>query len=135
MRVESALDLINALVYKPGWRVSATDHTNRFEGSILVRIDYPARSSNREDAPDYETVINTYATFPLVVENCDDTSLYYKIAQAISGIDVHEMREFLRVEPTLWAPFHPHRIGGMQTWAKMTGERNGVEDDLKFGIA
>jgi len=63
VKVKSALDLINAIVYKPGWRISATDHRDRFEGSIIVRIDYPARNSNRDQAANgYPAEIRTYET-------------------------------------------------------------------------
>lgn len=130
MRVESAMELINSsLIYKPGWRISATDHTNRFEGTILVRIDYPARNSNRDQASDgYSEEINTYAIFPVTVEDCDDLSLMRHVLDKIIEIEAHEAREFLRVKPTNWAPFHPHRVGGMKAWGT-------PEKDLLFGVA
>ena len=128
MEVKSALDLVNAIIYKPGWRISAEDHTNRFEGAIKVRIDYPARASERDEAPDYEREINTYATFPLIVADCDDIGIYRRIVAKLIEIETHEIREFLRVQPTRWAPFHPHRIDGMRRWGDPEG-------DLKFGIA
>lgn len=145
MRVESALDLINSLVYKPGWRISATDHTNRFEGAIKVKIEYPAYDSKRADMKDGGELkeITTYASFAIIVEECDDVSLYFRVLLAIILIDVHEAREFLRVQPTYWAPFFPHRIDGMKRWREMI-KRNGediveamdeVDGDLKFGIA
>lgn len=127
MNVSSALDLVNALIYWPGWRISATDHTNRFEGAIKVRIDYPARNSNRDQAPEYREEIVTYVEFPVVVDPCDDLELYRCIVQQIQKINLHETREGLRVQPTMWAPFHPHRQGGMQAWGD-------VEGDLKFGV-
>lgn len=128
MNVESALDLVNAIIYRPGWRISATDHTNRFEGSIKVRIDYPAQNTDREEAPEYNRAIMTYATFPLIVLDCDDIGLYRKIMEAILKIEEHEAREYFRVQPTLWAPFHPHRIDGMRRWGH-------PDEDLQFGIA
>ena len=131
MRVESAVELVNHLIYKPGWNITAKDHRNRFEGAIQVRIEYPARNSNREKAAKgYPEEIpgGTYAEFPVIVEDCDDTGLYRKIINKIIDIEAHEAREFLRVEPTCWAPFHPHRIDGMKRWGD-------VEGDLKFGIA
>ena len=129
MKVKSALDLINAIVYKPGWRISATDHRDRFEGSIIVRIDYPARNSNRDQAANgYPAEIRTYAKFPLIVKDCTDIDLWRKIVWKIIEIETHETREFFRVQPSLWAPFHPHRIDGMKRW--------GTEEiDLMFGIA
>jgi len=128
MNVASAVRLVNELVYKPGWAFTAEDHTNRFEGSIKVRIDYPAMNSNRDRAEHgYDEEIKTYASFALIVQNCDDITLYRKLLDRIIQIEIHEAREFLRVEPTFWAPFHPHRIDGMQRWGD-------VESDLLFGV-
>lgn len=128
MNVSSAIRLVNELVYKPGWSFTAEDHTNRFEGSIKVRIDYPALNSNRERAEHgYDEEIKTYASFAMIVLDCDDVSLYRKVIERVIEIEIHEAREFLRVEPTFWAPFHPHRIDGMKRWGA-------VESDLQFGV-
>lgn len=135
MNVSSAVELINnSLVYKPGWAFTATDHTNRFEDTIVVRVDYPARNSNRDQAADgYQEEIQTYASFPLVVRDCTDEDLVFQVLQAIGRIEMHEAREFLRLKPTMWAPFHPHKVDGMTRWTERTGDR--LVDDLQFGIA
>jgi hypothetical protein len=135
MNVSSAVELINnSLVYKPGWTFTATDHTNRFEDTVVVRVDYPARNSNRDQAEGgYVEEIMTYASFPLVVRDCTDEDLIFQILTAIGKIEMHEAREFLRLAPTAWAPFHPHRVDGMRRWSERTGDR--LVDDLQFGIA
>lgn len=135
MNVASAVELINnSLVYKPGWAFTATDHTNRFEDTIVVRIDYPAQNSNRDQAADgYPESIQTYASFPLVVRDCTDEDLAFQVLQAVVKIEVHEAREFLRLKPTMWAPFHPHNVDGIKRWDDRTGDR--LADDLQFGIA
>jgi hypothetical protein len=135
MNVSSAVELINnSLVYKPGWTFTATDHTNRFEDTVVVRVDYPARNSNRDQAEGgYTEEIMTYASFPLVVRDCTDEDLIFQILTAIGKIEMHEAREFLRLTPTAWAPFHPHRVDGMRRWSERTGDR--LVDDLQFGIA
>lgn len=137
MNVDSAILLVANLVYKPDWLFEATDHTNRFEGSIKVKITYPALNSNRDQASVcYPEQITTYAEFPMVVANCDDSSLYRQIANAIVKIEEHEMREFLRVQPTYWAPFHPHRIDGMKRWNTTDHiAADQVTPDLQFGVA
>lgn len=137
MNIKSAIALVNQLVYKPEWAFEAVDHSNRFEGSIKVKITYPALNSNRDQACDgYPQMITTYAEFPMVVANCDDSSLYRQIANAIVKIEEHEMREFLRVLPTYWAPFHPHRIDGMKRWNTTDHvAADQVTPDLQFGIA
>lgn len=137
MRIDSAIALVNDLVYMPGWEFTATDHSARFEGTICVRIDYPTRNANRDQANDsYPQEIKPYATFPVIVRDMDNTRLYRAIANAIMRIWQHETREFLRVAPTMWAPFHPHNIDGMQRWI----DTDGLDDfrlllDLQFGIA
>jgi len=135
MNVASAVELINnSLVYKPGWTFTATDHTNRFEDTIVVRVDYPALNSNRDQAADgYQQEIQTYASFPLVVRDCTDEDLFFQVLTAIGKIELHEAREFLRLKPTMWAPFHPHNVDGMKRWSVRTGDR--MVDDLQFGIA
>lgn len=135
METESALKLIPELIYKPGWAFAANAHENRFEGTIVVKIDYPARNSNRDQAESgYPVEISTYASFPLVIKDCSDEDLYAQILDAIVRIEEHEAREFLRIAPTDWAPFHPHRVDGMRRWAKRHG-RDSLLGDLQFGIA
>jgi hypothetical protein len=129
MLVESAVNLIGTIVYWPGWVFTAVDHTNRFEGSIKLRIDYPARETGRENARHgYPETITTYATFPIVVDKLDDVGLWREVMRCICQIDQHEAREAFRIGPTLWAPFHPHAVDGMERWGDPRG-------DLLFGIA
>lgn len=129
MEIPSAIHLVNSLIFMPGWKFTAEDHRNRFEGAIRVRIDYPALNSDRSEAANgYPTPITTYAAFPVIVADCDDTCLYRKIMDAIICIQTHEAREFLRVSGTYWAPFHPHRIDGIRRWGNEI-------TDLQFGIA
>jgi hypothetical protein len=127
LEVESAVRIINSLVYKPRWRFVASDNTARFEGGVLVRIHYPAYQSERSDAPRYGTRIMTSATFAFQCLDFDDVEVYRTVLRFVLRIEEHEAREFLRVRPTMWAPFHPHRQGGMHRWGN-------PESDLMFGI-
>jgi hypothetical protein len=129
MHVNSAIELVNNLIYKPGWTFEATDATNRFEDAINVKITYPAQDSKMEDAPEYPNPIpgGARASFSLLVRDCSDTDLYRQVLQVIMKIEEHEAREFLRVQPTRWAPFHPHRVDGMRLWGDVDG-------DLQFGV-
>lgn len=139
MRVETAIALIDQLIYKPEWTFTATDHSNRFEGTVRVRVDYPARNSNRDQAGDgYPEEIMTYAEFPVLVADCpSDVTLYRRVLDALVKIETHEAREFLRVPGTHWAPFHPHRIDGMKAWHATQGAEilPDLAADLQFGIA
>lgn len=129
MEISSAIRLIENLIYKPEWSFEAKDHSNRFEGAITLRIEYPAFQSERADAENgYPNAIRPYATFPIVVSDCDDTGLYRLVLECIMQIEEHEAREFLRVKPTMWAPFHPHRVDGMRRFGTM-------QQDLRFGLA
>lgn len=130
MEVGSALGLINQVIYKPGWKIEASDSSDRFEGTVRVRFIFPAYKSERELAAEGYPVHmdGTWAEFRIVVADCDDTELYRRLLQKIMEIELHEAREFLRVPPTLWAPFHPHRVDGMKRWGDTDG-------DLLYGIA
>ena len=128
MDVESAIKVVNELIYKPGWQFTATDHTNRFANSIKVRISYPARNSNRECAPLYLEEIETYATFAFNVEQLDAIGICREMLSALIEIETHEAREFLRFPDSLDAPFHPHNLDGMLRWGN-------VQRDIQFGIA
>jgi hypothetical protein len=133
MLVESAIQLVNQLIYKPGWKITAEDATNRHENAIRLRIDYPAQETSRQAArAGYDQDNLPYAAFYIMIgPNCDDISLYRFVAERIIEIDTHEMREYLRVNPTLWAPFHPHQLDGMTRWH---GPGN-HDRDLYFGAA
>lgn len=162
MRVETATALIGGLIYKPDWKFTVTDNTNRFEDSVVVRVDYPCVNSDRAYAqmgyPETEpedrelangTVVkagtptirwdgtaNASKVF-MLGEVKDDIALYYVLAKFIMCIEEHEMREFLRVQSTLWSPFHPHREDGIERWASLTGTLLEVEQyhDTTFGLA
>lgn len=144
MNVDSAIQIINNLVFIPNWKFTATDHTDRFEGTVLVRVDYPARASERaEAAQNYPTEICTHANFPLMVEECEDEDdLVFCMILQLLKVQLHEIREFLRVPTTYWAPFHPHRVGGMRRWAQKVREMDSdfsflggdVLADLLFGL-
>jgi hypothetical protein len=129
MKVDTAVDLINGLTYLPGWKITARDDTNRFEGSVNVRIAYPAVDTDRENAKvGYEKKIETYAEFRFIVLHCpDQNAVIRKVLDKIMVINLHETREALRVLPSLDAPFHPHSIDGMEAWGD-------VEGDLLFGV-
>lgn len=126
---ESAIRLVNQLIYKPDWEIVATDHVRRFEGTISIRITIPTYQSERRDAPTYGNAIRPYADFAILAGDCeDDVSLYRKVLECIMDVELHEAREFLRVQPTKWAPFHPHRIDGMKRYGT-------VDHDLTYGLA
>lgn len=136
MEISSAVALVNQLVYRPGWTIEAEDYSNRFEGSIMVKFTFPAFHTEREHAakgyPSHTD--SSWAKFPVIVSDCTtDDELYFKILQEIGRLEMHEAREFLRVQPTMWAPFHPHRVDGMKRWSAKNGTP--VGDDFRYGVA
>ena len=106
----------------PNWSFMATDHTNRFEDAVRVRVEFPARASEREEAAKgYPTEFCNHVEFPMIVANCNtaDELLFCIIINVLLRLQLHEMREFLRLKGTYWAPFHPHRHDGISRWAQM----------------
>lgn len=127
MLPETAIELVSQIVYRPGWTFEASDYTNRFEAAICVKVTYPAPETARSNWPAYEKRIVARASFPLQVANCDTTDLYRKIMDMLIVIEVHEAREIFRIQPTGWAPFHPHKLDGMERWGQ-------PHADLAFGL-
>jgi len=137
MNTGTAIRLISQLQYKPGWKFEPTDNTHRYENSVAVKITYPAVDSGRENAANgyagQEINGGARAAYPILLDRIDrDEDLYAELLRAIYDIEHHEAREFLRVSPTLWAPFHPHNTDGMER-----AERQGLgtlKEDLTFGL-
>lgn len=139
MEAQTAIELIGQVVYFPEWEFEATDHCSRFEGSITVKVTYPAWETNREEAREGYPVKNRpYATFPVMVHGMCAEDLYYALGIVLMRIQEHEMREALRIKPTYWSPFHPHKIDGIKRWTKARKHARRYElqlADLQFGIA
>lgn len=139
MDIQSAIDLVNELTIMPGWELEATDHSKRFEGAICLKVTYPSYETSREMAKEgYPEANRPYASFPIVVRDLDNVGLYRAIVAVIMEIYEHEVREFLRIKPTLWAPFHPHQIDGMRRWDQGSKEYDAsvhLRADLQFGLS
>ena len=130
MKVSTANSLISQLTLKPDWRIE-TWQNYRFEDSLTMQVSYPAFNYNRENASQgYEHYpIEASASFNLMVGDIDeDVDLYLMVMSKLMEIEQHEWREALRVAPTFWAPFHPHRMDGMKRWGS-------PDYDYSFGLA
>lgn len=136
MDTQQAVTMINTILYKPGWRFEASDHTNRFEGTVNVTITYPAFDSGSASIPEawregYSTRIapdGARASFSIVVGDTDRVGVQRRLLNVIMDIEEHEAREFLRDPSSGEALFHPHRIEGMNRWGN-------VSHDLQFGLS
>lgn len=130
MQPTSAVDLLSQVIYKPDWVITAADNSDRFEGTITVCVEYPCQQYNRDQAPlGYPKDMQAKASFRIMVGDCNDTTtLYRRTLEVLHGrIDCHEAREAFRIKPTYWAPFHPHKLDGMERWGDVQG-------DMNFGI-
>ncbi len=139
MDIASATQLVDNLVFFPGWEFKASDHSKRFEGTISVRVEYPSCETSRERAAEgYPETNKPYVNVPIVVRDLDDIGLYRALIAVAMEIAEHEFREALRVKPTLWAPFHPHQIDGMRRWQEGSAQMDAsthLRGDLQFGLA
>ncbi len=131
MRVDTACTIINEqLVFAPGWKIEAEAFTHRFEAALRIKVEYPACATEREEAASgYPRTIQTGGAWVLYL-HCDspETLLRELLQQIILPIYEHEAREMLRLKPTFWAPFHPHRTEGMERWGN-------PHQDVLFGLA
>lgn len=137
MRTETAIRLIQTIVYKPDWHFECEILEKRFEGGIRLTIHYPAINTDRENAElGYPELVfgrtgepGTAASFLIMVANCKgETELFRKIVECVLKIEEHECREAFRLVPTYWAPFHPHHEDGMALWGN-------PDADIHFGLA
>ena len=139
MDVQSAIKLIGQIKIMPFWDLEAEDHTHRFEGAICLKVTYPSYETSREMfALGYPEANRPYAKFPIIVRDLDDIGLYRAITAILVEIYEHEVREFLRISPTGWAPFHPHQIDGMRRWESGTiawKDSIQLRGDLQFGLS
>ncbi len=130
MLVESAVAIINnGIVFFPGWTVHAEDFTARHEGAVALHIEGTSWETNRPEAMAGFPEINHPRVVRIiqVADLNDDISLHRVVLQQFIDFFIHEAREAYRVQPTGWAPFHPHQIDGMKRWGR-------PEDDLTYGF-
>ncbi len=138
MEVRHAIRIIHAMIYLPGWSFEATDHTDRFQDAIQVKIHYRALNTNEERAAEgyqggEEAELKTWAAKPLYVgDMTDELELQFALEEMIREIDDHKRREALREAGSLIAPFHPHRLQGTKNWIRFNPSYR-MEDDLRFG--
>jgi hypothetical protein len=136
MLVPSAVALINeSLIFLPGWKITAEDYTSRHEGCVALHIGAPSYETNRSEAMlGYPVENEPHAVVMIqVTPEMDLVDLFYLVLSKIIEFQTHEFREGMRVKPTGWAPFHPHKIDGIHRWCARSGEHT-AEKDLSFGF-
>lgn len=122
MEISEAVDIINRMVYRPGYTIHAVDSTRRYERAVNVLITAETRDSGTVDHPhawmeDYPEKVVAPAAFTILIpENAEKRDIFKLIAHALITFETHEMREFLRDPDTGIAPLHPHTQAGIQFW-------------------
>lgn len=122
MEISEAVDIINGMVYRPGYTIRAVDSTRRYERSVNVLITAETRDSGTVDHPDmwrenYPAHVIAPAAFNILIPaNAEKRDLFKLIGLAIIEFETHEMREFLRDPDTGIAPLHPHTQAGINFW-------------------
>lgn len=138
---KEACDLVNSLLIKPGWKVTAQPWQQRHESSIRLHVEFEAQdTSYPPDYPHHMTVVGDYA---LMTGDCrDGYDVLRKVLGIILSIEEHEWREWLKLgeEHDYRPPFHPHTDEGMIRWAhlghRFTGQselEHALTHDLQFG--
>jgi hypothetical protein len=132
MNIDTALALCEQIECGPTLCIEAEDYTRRHEGALRVTTIVSTVGSERETFGRYDEAepIDVRAAFVIVVDDCNDaTELYRRVlTEAVIPTLVHEVREFFRIKPTGWAPFHPHKRDGVSRWGQ-------PEVDRKYGVA
>lgn len=129
MNTDTAISLVEGLIFKPGWLLEAHDFSDRFEDTVCVTLSCDTYRFNRADAAEgYQFQMRPQAKFLIMVGHMsDDCDLYRALIEKIIDFETHEIREALRVKNTLWAPFHPHKVDGMLRWGN-------PQHDLLYGV-
>lgn len=135
MKPESACRLINeSMMYRPGWTFDASEHKERFENAIRVRIEFDTLDTSAVTDAGFDSSFRLHVTFTLMVGKMDDVGLYRAVLGVILRVEEHEAREFLRIRPTHWAPFHPHQDDGIERWHKTPDVPDYFVTDIQYGI-
>lgn len=143
MDVESAIQFVKGVVYKPRWRISAEQH-DRFENTIRLCVEFIAPDSDKRHAPEYDSISYPCPHFAIMLDGLDAAGLAREVFKCILDAEHHEMREFFSVrtdEDPYFKLYHPHTMVGMHMWASLNNAETDAEveasvyRDLMYGNA
>jgi hypothetical protein len=125
MQASEAVRIIKGMVFKPGWRMEATDLGTDTTVYVRFLIDTVDTSEITPDRffPREITLVRDFRDIPellIDVRDLDLERLSAVLVKAATDIDIHENREFLQVQRpdgTWYAPLHPHTAQGNRAWA------------------
>jgi hypothetical protein len=115
MQAQEACRIVNALVFRPGWKFRAAPYT---DGNIAVQILYTAQDTDYPPLYDGPTITTGPVPAVIRVSQLDEDGLLAAVKRQIEIIHDHEDREYLRRGDVAGypAPFHPHDIASEQRW-------------------
>lgn len=126
MDVEAACIILDRLIYKPDWKITAVPYNN-IQGALCITIHHPAVDSSKACLREgYPSTFEADRPFVIQVSDCTMEEFQRRILEKILEVETHEAREFFRDASTGDAPFHPHTPEGMRAWGD-------VERDLHYG--
>lgn len=113
MDVSHALNLINTLTVRPGYRLRAERAWGFTPGLIDVTLE--CKTFDSSNPPNFPRAITIAPNVEIDVRGMlNDKELLAHVFQFIMGVEAHEWQEFLRFGPEQGynAPFHPHTVNG-----------------------
>lgn len=117
MKAKEAVDLIRQVHFRPGWTIKAS--------VVLPGLPYVTVTAHVETVnSDRENALRGYPEQIMIAPDCildamaygTEDELYGALLSWLISLETHECREFFRVGPQMDAPFHPHRLDGVQRW-------------------
>lgn len=108
MNIDDAAELVNGLVFRPGWEISAEE----MSGVLLVFFDIDTFDTSYPGPTGvyYKAKKIMSSKYIRNVEDLTPDQVRYRILELAHEVDWHEDCEFLRekVDGQWVAPFHPH---------------------------
>lgn len=111
MRLKTAVDLIEEITYKPGWKLYTRPTPD--EKALVLTVYYTCQNSDSEFAPRYDRGAINELDFDFELTDISTTQdLLRKVLNCLIECERHEAEEFFKVGPWYDAPFHPHTSAG-----------------------
>lgn len=118
MNTEQAINAVNGMVFKPGWRLLA-EHFGHGRIYVTLYIETVDTSYPSEDGTCRKSVTLYRDRMVEVRESTTLEDLCFEVLKLAAEVDVHENREFLKVRGAdgQWtSPMHPHTTAGEVAW-------------------
>jgi hypothetical protein len=120
MQAHQVCAIVNASAFKPGWRIRAADWDTSVY--LAIEIDTVDTSYAASDATCRRpvTLLRDGTLYPAHLHSAE--AVLAAVLAVTREIDLHEDREFLRVQlpdGSWYAPLHPHTDAGKAAWARV----------------